>query len=387
MELIATSTFGLEAVVSRELQQLGYHNQRTEDGRITFEADEQAISRCNLWLRSADRLLLKTGEFEARDFDELFELTKALPWSDWLPVDAEFPVNGKTVKSKLHHLPSCQSIIKKAIVDNLKGQYRRAQFAENGPLFPVEFSIQKDRITIGINTSGVGLHKRGYRTYQGAAPLKETLAAGLIQLSFWNASRPFIDPFCGTGTIPIEAAMLARNMAPGLQRSFASESWPVFPSNLWSETRAAAEAAIQPHLELPLIATDQDNRALNAARKHAQQAGVFEDLHIQQKPFTELTTSKKYGCLITNPPYGERVGSQTDVYELYQQFPQVLAALETWSIYILTAHSSFELTFGREADRRRKLYNGRIECTYYQFYGPKPPRKPGANLQMKDEND
>ena len=260
IELIATASFGLEAVVARELKQLGYEDQTTDDGRVTFVADEAAVCRANLWLRSADRVRLKLGEFEARDFGTLFDRTNALPWSDWLPENAEFPVQGKSVRSQLSSVPNCQSIVKKAIVEKLKQQYKCDWFDENGPTCAVEVSLLKDRATLTIDTSGPGLHKRGYRTLSGAAPLKETLAAGLVQLSYWNRERPLIDPFCGTGTIPIEAALIGRNIAPGLHREFAAEQWPRIPEHLWTEARSEAQDSVTDELASPILRNRQRQR-------------------------------------------------------------------------------------------------------------------------------
>ncbi|MCH7988104.1 MAG: class I SAM-dependent RNA methyltransferase [Planctomycetes bacterium] len=374
LELIATASFGLEAVVARELKQLGYEDQTVEDGRVTFVADEAAVCRANLWLRSADRVLLKLGEFEARDFGTLFDRTNDLPWADWLPENAEFPVRGKSVRSQLTSVPDCQSIVKKAIVEKLKQQYKREWFDENGPKCAIEVSLLKDRATLTLDTTGPGLHKRGYRTLSGAAPLKETLAAGLVQLSFWNRERPLIDPFCGTGTIPIEAALIGRNIAPGLHREFAAEQWPRIPKQLWTEARSEAHDLATGELAVPILATDIDSEVLSLARYHAKQAGVENDIHFQQKPFSELTTKKKFGCVICNPPYGERMGEEQEAVAIYREMGNVFSPLETWSLYVLASNSQFEKLIGRKADRRRKLYNGRIECTYYQFYGPPPPR-------------
>lgn len=373
LELIATATFGLEAVVARELKELGYTDQKVEDGRVTFVADEAAICRTNIRLRSADRVLVKIGTFEAHDFGELFDKTHALPWSEWLPEDAAFPVNGKSIRSQLSSVPNCQKLVKKAIVENLKKAYKRDWFDETGPEFAVEVALLKDRVTLTIDTTGAGLHKRGYRTLSGPAPLKETLAAGLIQLSYWNKDRPLIDPFCGLGTIPIEAAMIGRNIAPGLNRTFTSRTWPRIPKELWTEAGNEAMDLETKELAFPIIGTDIDEEVLGPARYHAKRAGVENDIHFQQMPFAELTTQKKYGCIICNPPYGERLGEQQQSEEIYREMKSVFAPLDTWSIYVLTSHPKFETILDRKADRRRKLYNGRIECTYYQYYGPPPP--------------
>jgi len=375
IDLIATAAFGLEAVVGRELKALGYPDQKVEDGRVHFRGDLAAICRCNLWLRSADRLLVKLADFPADDFGVLFDRAKEPAWADWIPRDGAFPVRGKTVKSKLHSLPDCQRLVKKAVVEKLKETHGQSWFEETGAEFPIEVAIVRDRATISIDTSGVGLHKRGYRKLTGHAPLRETLAAALVQLSYWNSDRPLLDPFCGTGTIPIEAAMIGQNIAPGLKRTFVSEEWPLIGEKLWKESRTEAEDLAQRDRGLQILGTDIDAEALSQARYHARQVGVENEIHFQQRDFADLTSSRKYGCLITNPPYGERMGEQEEAETLYRQFPQALDSLETWSIYVLTSHPGFETLIERKAGRRRKLYNGRIACTYYQFPGPRPPRR------------
>ena len=375
IELIATAGFGLEAVVARELKELGYLQQTVEDGRVTFAADEAAICRANLWLRSADRVMLKIGSFTAHDFGELFDQTNALPWAEWIPEDAQFPVRGKSVRSALHSVPDCQAIVKKAIVEKLKQTYQRNWFEETGATYSVEVSILKNQATLAIDSTGPGLHKRGYGKLTGPAPLKETLAAALVQLSYWNAERPLVDPFCGTGTIPIEAALIGRNRAPGLNRSFASESWHRVPARLWQQAREQAGDLAAGRLAFTLIGTDIDAKVLGLARDRAKRAGVEQDIHFERKVFADLTSKRKYGCAIGNPPYGYRLGDPKQAEALYKQMSDIFAGLPTWSTYILTSHPEFERLFGRRADRRRKLYNGRIECTFYQYQGPKPPRR------------
>jgi len=377
VELIATAAFGLEAVVSRELEQLGYADRTVADGRVTFRAGLAAICRTNLWLRSADRVLLKVGEFDATDFGELFDRTIELPWADWLPADAAFPVRGKTVRSALHSTPHCQSIVKKAIVESLRRDHRRDELPETGDTFPIEVALLRDRATLTIDTSGVGLHKRGYRTMAGPAPLKETLAAALVQLSFWNAERPLIDPLCGSGTIPIEAALIGRNRAPGVDRHFAAEQWPWLPARLWDEAHAEAADLRTDGEPLRIIGSDIDERVLGLARQHAQVAGVERDVHLQVADVSEVSSRRKYGCVITNPPYGERLGDRDQAESVYRKIAELMPALDTWSLYVLTAHPRFEQIVGRRSDRRRKLYNGRLECTYYQMHGPRPPRRDG----------
>ncbi|MGE3314871.1 MAG: class I SAM-dependent RNA methyltransferase [Planctomycetaceae bacterium] len=386
IELIATASFGLEAVVSRELKQLGYDRQKIEDGRITFTADLQAICRTNLWLRSADRVLVKLGSFPARDFGELFDRTTALPWSEWLPRDAAFPVRGKSVRSQLHSVPDCQSIVKKAVVENMKKAHRTQWFEENGAPFSIEVSILKDQATLTLDTTGPGLHKRGYRTSIGPAPIKETLAAALVQLSFWNAQRPFLDPFCGSGTIPIEAALWARNIAPGLKRSFDAEKWPKVPGGFWKEARAEAADLAKREIELELHGSDIDERALGMARKHAHDAGVGSEILFEQRAFKDVSSHRKFGCVVCNPPYGERSGDVESAVKLAQEMTHVFRRLDSWSFYVITALENFETHFGRKADRRRKLYNGRIECTYYQFYGPRPPWQEPPRREMANDS-
>jgi putative N6-adenine-specific DNA methylase len=374
LTLIATTAFGLEAIVSRELQNLGYADVQVEDGRVRFTGGPEDVCRANLWLRSADRVLVQLGEFEALDFGVLFDRTNELPWEEWLTETSAFPVRGRSVRSQLHSVPDCQRLVKKAIVERLKRFSRVEWFAETGPEVPVDVSLLRNRCTITLDTSGPGLHKRGYRSLTGEAPLKETLAAALVQLSYWNRDRLLVDPCCGTGTILIEAALIGRNIAPGLNRSFAAEKWPRIPQRLWDDCRAAARAEIAPALPEKLAGYDIAWKQLQLAREAARQAGVFDDLHLQQRPVEEFSSSRHYGCLITNPPYGERLGEQDEVEQLYRTLGQRLKSLDTWSIYVLTSHPQFEQLFGRRAVRKRKLFNGRIECTYYQYPGPKPPR-------------
>ncbi len=372
LDLIATSTFGLEAVVARELVALGYESKTIQSGRILFRADESALVRANLWLRSSDRVLLRLGTFPAKDFGELFDQTYALPWEEWIGPDAAFPVNGRSVKSQLSSVPACQKIVKKAVVEKLRAAHRVECLAETGPKFSLEVALLEDQATLTLDTTGPGLHKRGYRRLVGEAPLKETLAAAMVLLSFWRPDRPLIDPFCGTGTIPIEAALIGRNLAPGLRREFAAEHWPRLPQSLWDAARQEAGDLAKPDLPERVLGTDIDEKALGLARHHAAMAGVDGQIHFQQRAFAELHSSREYGCMICNPPYGERVGEGREVEALYRQMPIVLRRLKTWSHYILTSYPDFEALVGQQADRRRKLYNGRIQCTYYQFYGPKP---------------
>ncbi len=374
-DLIATATFGLESIVAREVKKLGYEDVTTENARVIFKGDEEAISRCNLWLRSADRVFIRMGEFPATSFEELFERTKALPWGDILPENANFPVQGKSIKSGLFSVPDCQAIVKKAIVEKMKQKYKRDWFEEDGPRFTIEVGLLKDIATLTIDTSGAGLHKRGYRETAGGAPLKETLASAMVDLSFWNPDRLLLDPMCGSGTIAIEAAMIGRNMAPGLRRQFDSEEWPFMPKAVWDKAREEAEDAIDRTREFRILASDIDGRVLRTARQNAELAGVEEFVAFQTLPLKEISSKKKYGCIITNPPYGERLGEVREAEALYKELAEVCRDLDTWSFYVLTSNKNFERIFGRKADRKRKLYNGRIKVDYYQFYGPRPPRR------------
>ncbi|MBR8661739.1 MULTISPECIES: class I SAM-dependent RNA methyltransferase [Brevibacillus] len=374
VELIATATFGLEAVVAQEVRALGYEDVKVDNGKVTFTADISAIPRANLWLRTADRVRLKMGEFRATTFDELFEKTKALPWSDWLPENATFPVEGKSVKSTLFSVPDCQAIVKKAVVESLKKTYKRDWFEEQGPMYKIEVALLKDVATLTIDTSGPGLHKRGYRGLIGAAPLKETMAAAMILLSRWKPDRVLMDPFCGSGTIPIEAALIGQNIAPGMNREFVSESWPNIPKTVWRQARAETHDLARYDQKLEIIGTDIDDEILRVARRNAAEAGVEDQIHFQRMDVRDVRTKRKYGYLICNPPYGERLGDWKQVARLYRDMGEVFSALDTWSFYVLTSDEQFEKHFGRTASKKRKLYNGNIKVDYYQFFGPKPPR-------------
>ena len=376
LELIATATFGLEAVVKREIEALGYKIVKSEDAKITYMGDERAIARSNLWLRSADRVLLKMGEFEALEFEDLFQQTKAIAWEEIIPADGKFTVTGTSVKSRLHSVPACQSIVKKAIVERLGSFYCIDRFEETGAEYTVKVTILKDRVTLTIDTSGAGLHKRGYRVSDVAAPIKETLAAAMVQLSFWKAGRLLVDPCCGSGTIPIEAAMIGRNIAPGLNRKFASQEWDIIPPEIWKEERKAAFEAIDHDADIRIEASDISGRAVEAALENAAEAGVDDCIEFKKMDMAKLTAEEEGGIVITNPPYGERIGEKKQIEAIYSAYNEFYRKNPTWSLFMVTTDKEVEnKIFGRPADRRRKLYNGRLEVCYYQFHGQKPGRK------------
>lgn len=372
LELVATSAFGLEAVVRYELAQLGFAGRIVQPGRILFEGDLAAICTTNLWLRTADRVGIRVAAFDAPDFDALFDTASALQWESWIPTDGAIPVVGRSHKSKLTSVPAVQRTIKRAIVDRLMAAHGVETLPETGARFAIEIALLDDRATLMLDTSGAGLHKRGYRQQAGLAPLKETLAAALVQLSFWKSERPLLDPFCGSGTIPIEAALQGRNIAPGSLRQFSCEAWPQFESTMWEDCRADARAQVVATPCAAIVGSDADESALEMARANAARAGVSADIRFEVCDFANLSSDLEHGCLIANPPYGERLGDHEDTEALHRSIPEVLRALPTWSHFILTAQPRFEALIHKVADRRRKLYNGRIECTYYQFHGPKP---------------
>lgn len=373
-DLIATSAMGLEALVAKEVRDLGYEC-TVDNGKILFKGDERAIARSNLWLRTADRIKIKVGEFRATSFDELFEQTKALAWEQYLPENAEFPVSGKSVKSKLFSVSDCQAIVKKAIVDRLKKHYKRTTwFEENGPKYKIEVALLKDVATITIDTSGVGLHKRGYRIDQGEAPLKETLAAALIMLTNWSPDRPFIDPLCGSGTIPIEAALIGQNIAPGFNREFISETWPLISEDIWNEARNEAEDLANYDQPINISGSDIDHKMVKMAENNAFEAGLGDLISFKQMRVQDLTIKADYGVIIGNPPYGERLGDKEAVEKMYREMGQVFAVLDTWSIYILTSNPDFERLYGKPATKKRKLFNGFIRTDLYQYWGKRPPK-------------
>ena len=376
-ELVVPCHFGLEAVTKREIYDLGYEIVRVEDGRITFEGDEEAICRANIFLRTAERVLLQVGRFHATTFDELFEGIKALPWENYIPKDGQFWVTkASSIKSKLFSPSDIQSIAKKAMVERLKQYYDVNWFEETGASYPVRIFLLKDEVMVTLDTSGDSLHKRGYRLLTSKAPLTETLAAALIMLTPWHKDRILVDPFCGSGTFPIEAAMIAANIAPGMNRSFTAENWTnLIPKQLWYDTVEEAQDMIDTDIETDIQGYDLDGDVVKAARENAKRAGVEQLIHFQQRPVAELHHPKKYGFIITNPPYGERLEDKADLPELYTQIGEVYNALDSWSLYMITSYEEAERYIGRKADKNRKIYNGMLKTYFYQFMGPKPPKR------------
>ena len=376
-ELVVPCHFGLEAVTKREIYDLGYEITRVEDGRVTFEGDEEAVCRANVFLRSAERVLLQVGRFHATTFDELFEGIKALPWEDYIPKDGRFWVTkASSIKSKLFSPSDIQSIAKKAMVERLKQSYHLDWFPEDGASYPVRIFLLKDEVMVTIDTSGESLHKRGYRLMTSKAPLTETLAAALIMLTPWKRDRILVDPFCGSGTFPIEAAMMAANIAPGMNRSFTAQKWTnLIPAELWKETVQEAEAMIDKDVQVDIQGYDIDPEVVKAARENAKRAGVDHMIHFQQREVANLRHPKKYGFVITNPPYGERLEEKEDLPKLYEQIGKAFEELDSWSLYMITSYEDTERYIGRKADKNRKIYNGMIKTYFYQFMGPKPPKR------------
>lgn len=377
IQLVAPCHFGMEAVLKREIYDLGYEITKVEDGRVTFEGDEEAICRSNIFLRTAERVMVQIGRFHATTFDELYENMKALPWEKWIPQDGKFWVKkASSVKSKLFSASDIQSICKKAMVDRLKMTYHTDWFEEDGASFPVRVFLLKDEVTVALDTTGEPLHKRGYRTWTSKAPISETLAAALIMLTPWRADRILVDPFCGSGTFLIEAALMAANMAPGMNRSFTAEAWThVIPKQLWYDTVEEAQEMVDFDVETDLQGYDLDPDMIKIARANAKQAGVEKLIHFQQRDVADLKHSKKYGFIITNPPYGERLEEKKDLPALYTTIGEVYRNLDAWSLYMITSYEEAERYIGRKADKNRKLYNGMIRTYFYQFMGPKPPKK------------
>lgn len=373
--IVATAAMGIEALVAKEVRNLGY-DCKVENGKVVFEGDELAICRANLWLRTADRVKLKVAEFPAATFEQLFAETNAVDWAAFLPENVQFPVIGKSVKSKLASVSDCQKIVKKAIVEKLKRQYHKTSdwLEESGPVYKIEVALHKDIATITIDTSGSGLHKRGYRIRQGEAPLKETLAAALVLLTNWNPNRTLIDPFCGSGTIPIEAALIGQNIAPGFNRDFASEDWEWLGAKYWKMAREEAEDLARYDEKLDIIGADIDHKMVEAAKENAMEAGLSDVIAFKQMQVKDFRSKKEFGVIIGNPPYGERLGEKKHVEELYQQMGKTFSLLDTWSVYILTSHPNFERLYGKKATKKRKLFNGFIQTNYYQFWGPPLPK-------------
>lgn len=369
--LIATAAMGLESIVANEVKQLGY-DVEVDNGKVTFNAPISAIPRCNLWLRTADRVKLLVGEFKAKTFDELFEATKALPWEHYIEESGQFPVTGKSHQSTLHSVPHCQSIVKKAIAERLKFKYGVAsRMPENGALFKVEVSILKDIATLTIDTSGPGLHKRGYRVGQGEAPLRETLAAALILLTNWRPDEPFIDPFCGSGTIPIEAALIGQNIAPGFNREFVSEEWQWIDEDLWETAFQEAEDEANYDQQLLITGSDINHQMVEISKQNALEAGLADLIDWKQMQVKDLSIKANNGYLIGNPPYGQRISDDKEVAKIYEDLGSVMTKHPSWSVYILTAYRNFEKVYGKTATRRRKLFNGFIRTDYYQYFGKK----------------
>lgn len=375
IKLRATTTFGLEAVAKREIEKLGFTDIKVSDGYVEYTADYRGIVQSNLWLRTADKVLLVIGEFEAVTFEELFDNTFALPWTDLIPKDGNFIVTGKSFKSTLSSVPACQSITEKAIIKKLQTKYDIKRFPKTGAEYTVQVSLLKNKVTITLNTSGPSLHKRGYRHGQVIAPLKETMAAALIELSYWKKDRIFLDPCCGSGTLPIEAAMIGRNIAPGLSRKFAAEDWDFIPKELWQEERKIAYSAIDYDCELQIYGSDINAHAVEIAKVNAENAGVDDCIIFRQIPFNKLKLMGNYGVCVSNPPYAERMGNLDDVERLYTDMGKLFKANKTWSTYFITSHEGFEKLYGRKADKKRKLFNGNVKTDYYQYFGERPPKK------------
>lgn len=376
-ELLVPCHFGLEAVLKREIYDLGYEITKVEDGRVTFEGDEEAICRANIFLRTAERVLIQVGRFKATTFEELFQGIKNLPWEEYIPEDGKFWVKkASSINSKLFSPSDIQSIAKKAMVERMKQKYRKDWFKEDGAPYPVRIFLLKDEVTVALDTSGDSLHKRGYRTMTSKAPLTETLAAALILLTPWRANRILVDPFCGSGTFPIEAAMIAANIAPGMNREFTAEQWTnLIDRKLWYECVKEAEDMIDTEVEVDIQGYDIDGDVVKAARENAKRAGVDHMIHFQQRAVADLNHPKKYGFLISNPPYGERLEDKADLPALYRQIGEAYQRLDSWSMFLITSYTDTEKYIGRKADKNRKIYNGMLKTYFYQFLGPRPPKK------------
>ncbi len=377
IELVAPCHFGLEAVLKREISDLGYEISAVEDGRVSFFGDEASICRANIFLRTAERILLKVGTFHAETFEELFQGTKNLPWEDYIPVNGKFWVTkAASVKSKLFSPSDIQSIMKKAMVERLKNVYKVSWFDENGESFPVRVFLMKDEVTVCLDTTGESLHKRGYRKLTAKAPIAENLAAALIMLTPWHADRILVDPFCGSGTFLIEAALMAANIAPGMNRSFGAEQWShIIPKKAWYQAIDEANDLVKENVECDLQGYDIDDAMVSIARENASLAGVEHMIHFQRRGIDQLSHPKKYGFIITNPPYGERLEDKKNLPALYTTIGERYKMLDSWSLYMITAYEQAEQYIGRKADKNRKIYNGMMKTYFYQFMGPKPPRR------------
>lgn len=376
-EFISPCHFGMEAVLKREIYDLGYDIIKTEDGRVTFEGDAEAVCRANVNLRTTERVLLKAGEFHAETFDELFEAVKALPWERYLPEDARFWVaKASSVKSRLFSPSDIQSIVKKAIVERMKASYGISWFPESGASYPLRVFLNKDQVTIGLDTSGESLHKRGYRILSSKAPITETLAAAMILLTPWKGDRILVDPFCGSGTIPIEAALIAAGIAPGMNRTFTAQSWTnLIRPQLWEDCFEEAREMVDLSVETHIQGYDIDGEIIKAARDNARRAGVDHLIHFQQRAVRDLNHPKKYGFVITNPPYGERLEEKSALPELYREIGQAFGRMDSWSEYLISSYEDTERYIGKKADKKRKIYNGMLRTTLYQYLGPKPPKR------------
>lgn len=373
-EIVVTTLFGLEALATREIRRLGYETSSVEDGRVCFMGDWEAVCRANLWIRTGERILIKLGEFSAVTFDELFEKTKKIEWNNLIGKNDAFPVKGYSLKSTLASVRDCQSIIKKAIADKLSAAYGITWLEESGIKYQIQFSILKDKVTLMLDTSGEGLHKRGYRQISNIAPLKETLAAALVELSHWKYEYPLCDPFCGSGTIPIEAAMIKQNIAPGIKRSFAAERFSQIPDTIWVRARDEAYS-LKREVPLEIYAYDIDSQTVEIAKENAKKAGVGEFVKPQEGDARNIHFDMPYGTIISNPPYGERIGEIKECERLYRDIGVNFKKLDKWSYYIITSNENFERLFGKTANKKRKLYNGMIKCNLYQFFGERPPKR------------
>ena len=376
-DLLVPCHFGLEAVLKREIYDLGYEITKVEDGRVTFEGDEEAVCRANIFLRTAERVMIQVGRFKATTFEELFQGIRNLPWEEYIPEDGKFWVKkASSINSKLFSPSDIQSIAKKAMVERMKQKYHKEWFKEDGASYPVRIFLLKDEVTVALDTSGDSLHKRGYRTMTSKAPLTETLAASLIMLTPWRKDRILVDPFCGSGTFPIEAAMIAANIAPGMNRDFTAEEWTnLIDRKLWYECVKEAEDMIDTTVKVDIQGYDIDGDVIKAARENAKRAGVEHMIHFQQRAVADLSHPKKYGFIITNPPYGERLEDKEDLPDLYTQIGQAYQRLDSWSMFLITSYTDTEKYIGRKADKNRKIYNGMLKTYFYQFLGPKPPKK------------